>query len=211
LREWWSKLLGPVEPAKTELKDSGFDGVQVQRRVLETEPGIVVPMLLLVPKKKAGPLPVVVGLAQDGKKGFLKYRSAELSTLLSAGVMVALPDVRGTGESRTGEADLSPSVQLFGETLLGQRLRDLRSVLAYLRNRPEVDGKRIALWGEGLMTPSGADANLKIPRRVDEWPAGPDALGGLLALLGGLFDDDIRAAEVSHVAVCRSLLRLVQQ
>ena len=83
--------------------------------------------------------------------------------------MVVLPDLRGTGETRSGgvprqgKCDTNHSVyaQLFGETLLGQRLRDLRSVLAYLRARSDVDGKRIALWGDSFAPPNDPEDQLQ--------------------------------------------------
>ena len=144
LREDWSKLLGPVTPARAPvgwrkaLPDvETVGGANIERIMLDVEPGIVVPMLVLTPEKLNGKAPVVVGLAQSGKAGFLKERSAELQKLIQGGTIVVLPDVRGTGESRSGDTDLSVNLQLFGETLLGERLRDLRSVIAYLRERKE--------------------------------------------------------------------------
>src|SRR5262249_52143621 len=137
--------------------------------------------------------PTVIGLAQAGKAGFLKERAGELQKLVAAGAIVVLPDVRGTGDTRAGDTDLSTNLQLFGETLLGERVRDLRSVLAYLRERKDVDAKRIALWGDAFAPTNSADTNFKIPRNADTWPRGPEPLGGLLALFGALYEDDIRA------------------
>src|SRR5262249_20268567 len=147
LRDDWSKLLGPVNPAKPPVvkaqssDDQPIAGARVERIVLEVEPGIVVPVVILMPVKLTGRAPVVVGLAQAGKAGFLKERANELQKLVQGGTLVVLPDLRGTGETRSGssrgrdsgDTNLSVHVQLFGETLLGERLRDLRSVLAYLR------------------------------------------------------------------------------
>jgi dienelactone hydrolase len=203
IRDDWSKLLGPATPARppvvkqTATDDQLVGGGKVERIVLEVEPGTVVPVMVLTPAKRTGKAPVVVGLAQSGKAGFLKERSAELQKLLQGGAIVVLPDVRATGETRSGDTDLSVNLQLFGETLLGERLRDLRSVLAYLRERKDVDSRRIALWGDAFAPPNPADTNFKVPRGVDAWPRGPEPLGGLLALLGGLFEDDIRAVYVA--------------
>jgi cephalosporin-C deacetylase-like acetyl esterase len=211
LREHWGKLLGPVTPAqpaavKTRRKDAeAVRRARVERIVLEVEPGIVVPVVVLTPEKLAGRAPVVVGLAQVGKGGFLQERSGELHKLIDAGVIVALPDLRGTGESRSGtsrgkdssDTDLSVHVQLFGETLLGERLRDLRSVLGYLRTRPDTDGKRIALWGDSFTPANPAGTDFRLPHGVAGWPAHPEPLGGLLGLLGALYEDEVRAVFVS--------------
>lgn len=199
LRDDWTKLLGPIAPAKPPVvkaqatDDQPVAGAKVERIVLEVEPGIVVPMVVLVPAKLTGRAPVVIGLAQGGKAGFLKERAGELQKLIQGGAIVVLPDVRGTGESRSGDTDLSTNLQLFGETLLGERLRDLRSVLAYVRERKDVDAKRLALWGDAFGPTNPADTNFKVPRGVDGWPRGPEPLGGLLALFGALYEDDIRA------------------
>jgi hypothetical protein len=199
VRGQWIKLLGPVPPAGRPVvkaqatDDQQVAGAKVERIVLEVEPGVVVPVLVLTPAKLSGRAPVVIGLAQSGKAGFLKERSGELQKLVQGGTIVVLPDVRGTGETRSGDTDLSVNLQLFGETLLGERLRDLRSVFAYLRQRKDIDAGRIALWGDAFAAPNPADTNFKVPRGVDGWPRGPEPLGGLLALFGALFEDDIRA------------------
>jgi hypothetical protein len=174
-------------------------GAKVERIVLEVEPGIVVPVVVLNPIKRKERAPVVIGLAQAGKAGLLKERAAELEKLVRAGMVVVLPDLRGTGEARSddNDANLSVHVQLFGETLLGERLRDLRSVLVYLRSRKEVDAKRLALWGDSFTPPNPADTNFKVPRRAAGWPRESEPLGGLLALIGALFEDDVRAVYIA--------------
>ena len=211
LRDEWSKLLGPVVPAAAPVvKASATDGqsvagAKIERIVLEVEPGCVVPLLVLRATTASGRRPVVLGLAQAGKAGFLKDRAEDVQRLLQSGAIVVLPDLRGTGESRSGSSrgmdsaatNHSAQLQLFGETLVGERLRDLRSVLAFLRTRPDVDATRIALWGDSLTPPNSADTNFKVPRGVDGWPREPEPLGGLMALLGGLFEDEIRGVSIS--------------
>jgi dienelactone hydrolase len=207
LRADWSKLLGSVSPArppvvKSHTTDEGpVAGAKVERIVLEVEPGIVVPVIVLAPVKRARRAAVVVGLAQAGKAGFLKHRASELQKLVRAGAIVVLPDLRGTGESRSGnsrgknsaDTNLSVHLHLFGETLPGQRLRDLRSVLVYLRSRKDIDAKRLALWGDSFAPVNPPGTNFKVPHGVEGWPRQSEPLGGLLALLGGLFEDDVRA------------------
>ena len=125
----------PAKPPVVKAKSSdeqAVAGAKVERVVLEVEPGIVVPVLLLIPEKLTGKAPVVVCLASAGKAGFLKERAGELEKLIRGGTIVVLPDLRGTGETRAGGhgpggSDLSVHLQLFGETILGERLRALRS------------------------------------------------------------------------------------
>jgi len=71
--------------------------------------------------------------------------------------------------------------------------------LLYLEQRPDLDGKRVGLWGESLMPVNGASLVL------DEnplWQVGPqiqqqgEPLGGLLAVLGALYDSNVRTIGV---------------
>ncbi len=211
LREDWSKLLGPVVPAKAPIvKSAATDarsvaGTTVERILLEVEPDIVVPILVLTPQKGSGRAPVVIALAEAGKAAFLKDRGADLQKLVQGGTIVVLPDLRGGGETRSGssrgresnETNLSVYEELFGETLLGERLRDLRSVLIYLRGRQDVDAQRLALWGDSFAPPNAPDTNFKVPHAAEGWPHESEPQGGLLALLGALFDEPIRAVYVA--------------
>ncbi|MBL8795090.1 MAG: acetylxylan esterase [Planctomycetia bacterium] len=208
LREDWTKLLGDVRPrGKVIVRESRTDsplpgGVTVERVHLQVEPGIVVPVLLLLPPRSGSArLPVTVAVVQGDKQEFLKQRAEVVAGLLSQGVAVCLLDVRGVGESSPGggreprsqATTLSASGLLLGQTLLAGRLRDLRSVLDYLRQRPDLDGKRLALWGDSFAPVNPAEREFVTPHGSEGRPHQPEPLGGLLALLGGLFDDDIRA------------------
>jgi hypothetical protein len=176
--------------------------VLAERIALEVEPRIVVPLVLLSPPRKDNErLPVVVAFAQEGKQAFLKDRAEVLAELLTGGAAVCLLDVRGTGETRpTGErvrqssaTSISATELMLGQTLLGSRLRDLRSALRYLRTRPELDAARLALWGDSFAPVNPKDRNLEVPLDADKLPAQVEPLGGFLALFGGLFEDRVRA------------------
>lgn len=206
LREHWERLLGnnkpgnpqPIGPPTTIV----LERMRIERHHLSVEPGIVVPLIVILPPQtQRGKVPVVVGIAQDGKQAFLKNRAEVVAALLRDGMAVALPDLRGTGETSPGEGRdrrgpttaLSATGLMTGQTLLGARLRDLRSVLVYLKKHPHLDGKRIALWGDSFVEPAAIDVDLRMPHGVDGRPPGAEPLGGLLALLGSLYDDDVRA------------------
>jgi cephalosporin-C deacetylase-like acetyl esterase len=207
LRRAWSELLGDVEPGKPSLNGEAptaelLGDVRVWRLHLATEPGIVVPTLLLVPPVARGKVPpVVFGLSQHGKAEFLKQRSGAIAELLRAGISVCLPDVRGTGETSPGEArDRRSSATataagelMLGRSVLGGRVRDLRAVLAHLRTRTDVDARRVALWGESFAPVNAPDTDLKVPYTAAKRPAQSEPVGGLLALLGALYEDGVRA------------------
>jgi hypothetical protein len=220
LRHDWGYLLGAVEPegdAKaTAVGQQKLGDIVCERIVLETEPGIVVPLLLfLPPRKDNAKVPVVIGVAQHGKQEFLKQRAAEIAALLQGGMAVCLPDVRGTGETRC-EGDLrgppagtykgvfansrgtllANEDLMLGRTLLGDRLRDLRSVLRFLKGRTELDGARLALWGDSFAPVNPSDARVEVPWDAEQLPAQAEPLGGLLALFGALYEDDVRAIHI---------------
>jgi dienelactone hydrolase len=210
LRKNWGQLLGDITPQADPVVNGLPDEKQhlgtvtVERIHLQTEPGIVVPVVLLIPSLKAGKLPVVVCLAQEGKEEFLKQRAGQVAELLSSGVVVCLPDVRGTGETNPGggrdrrspATSLSSSEWMLGHSLLGGRLRDLRSVLRHLRQQPRLDMQRLALWGDSFASVNPPSRDLKIPHSASTRPPQSEPLGGLLALLGGLFEDDVKAIYV---------------
>src|SRR5262249_23036922 len=148
---------GPAKVVSRDVQKVG--GVSLERTLLEVEPGSHVPLLLLLPPHEEGKrVPVVVGVAQAGKAAVLKQRADIIAELLEKGTAVCLADVRGTGETQPGSGRgrtssataIAASELMLGQTLVGSRLRDLRSVLAHLRQRPDLDSKRILLWGDSF-------------------------------------------------------------
>jgi cephalosporin-C deacetylase-like acetyl esterase len=205
LRQDWSRLLGGVEPAAqpkaTARTTEKLGDITVERIVLEVDSGVFVPLVLLLPAKTDARPSIVVAFAQEGKQAFIHYRAETLTALLAAGAAVCLPDLRGTGETRPGASRdrnsaataIAASELMLGRTLVGLRLRDLRSVLTYLRQRPELDSSRLALWGDSFAPVNGPDRALALPLDVDPRPDWAEPLGGLIALFGALFEDDVRA------------------
>jgi len=85
---------------------------------------------------------------------------------------------------------------MLGQPLVGARLRDLRAVLKYLRRRKDIGAERIALWGDSLAPVNPAERDLKVPLDADKQPHLAEPLGGLLALFGALYEDDVKAVYV---------------
>ena len=220
LRRRLAAKLGDIEPNRTPEAavhwTKQLDGANIEAITLQTEPGILVPLLLLQPSHASNrSLPVVVAVDEGGKERFMAQRSDQIRTLLKAGIGVCLIDVRGTGETtsemhrglNSEEESAAATEFMLGNTLLGARLKDLRSVLAYLSARPDVDGRKLALWGDSF-------APVNPPRFVlDEligWQVGPqienqaEPLGGLLALLGGFYEDKVCAVAARRGLVAYS-------
>jgi hypothetical protein len=213
LRRDWSRLLGDVEPGGEPQVNATLSALpgrlgstpiatSIERLALEVEPGIVVPLVLLVPARAAADKrPVVVAVAQAGKNVLLEKREQAIADILAAGIAVCLPDLRGTGDTKPDDGrgrgssadDRAVAELMLGQTALGARLRDLRSVLRYLRTRSELDGRRIALWGDSFADRNPRDKNLAVPLDAAESLPLAEPLGGLVVLLAALFEDDIRA------------------
>ena len=54
----------------------------------------------------------------------------------------------------------------------------------------------MALWGESFAPTNPAGRDLAVPLDADPFPHQAEPLGGLLALLGALFEDDVSAVSV---------------
>ena len=201
--------LGDIEPNRQPqaraLWSRNASGFNVEGLVLDTEPGVSVPLLLIKPQLTTGRVPVVLALAQGGKERFLSQRSDELAALLRGGVAVCLADVRGVGETAPGSArgpggmDLAATELMLGNTLLGAQLKDARTVFTYLVRRPDIDAQRMALWGDSF---AGVNPERILPYESLNVRLGPrplhqaEPLGGLLALLTALYEQGARAVAV---------------
>jgi len=205
LRREWSRLLGDAEsitqphPRRFERLPAG--PIITEKHFLVVAPGIALPTVLLLPAGGEGPpRPMVVCVSQQGKGRFLTTRAREIAGLVRRGIAVCLFDPRGTGETRPGEGrgyeresiSLASLDLKLGRTTLGLRVRDLRTVLRYLRNRGDLDQRRIGLWGDSFAAAN--HPNLVAPPRETECPPRQaEPLGQLLALLGALFEEDVQA------------------
>lgn len=217
LREQWARRLGidsRMPKGKTSLHGKQrLADVTVERLVVETEPGISVPALLLLPAQAGRQrVPAVLAVAQHGKAAFLRQRSEAIAQLLQAGLAVCLPDVRGTGETRPVNDQRGTPVGIYkdvsrrsagtflwtqeltlGRTPLGDRLLDVQAVVRYLRSRPDIQPGRILLWGDSFVPPGKLDLS-----RIKSFEAlnpheRAEPLGGLLVVLAALFDERIAA------------------
>ena len=220
LRKLWQEKLGDVAPYPAKITGKNAEtksGVRIERFVMTGERDIRVPVLLLIPqnptdRKQA----VTVIINQSGKAVFLKEQAEMVSGLLQNGMAVCLPDLRGIGETRPGNGrgrqswatSLSATELMLGQTLLGSRLKDVRSLLAYLRTRTELDPRRLAVWGDSLAKVNPPGRNLRVPRGIDDYPVQAEPGGPLLALFAGLFEEDLAAVVLAQGGLVswRSLL-----
>jgi cephalosporin-C deacetylase-like acetyl esterase len=200
LADAWRQRLGNVEPyaIETALKrgEQSLNNVRVEHWLLQGERGIPLPAILLVPDGRER-RPLLVAVAQEGKSGFLQHRAGLLAELAEQ-MVICLVDVRGTGETAAGDergrrsaaTSVAASELMLGETVLGSQLRDLRSVLTWLRKRPEVDASRTVVYGDSFAPVNAADAILKVPLDLPQ-PRLAEPAGAALALLAGLFEPEL--------------------
>ena len=75
VRESWTRLLGNVQPPRVGVRGTPAEeagGLTIRREVLDVEPGIAVPLLVISSNEPAKePRPLVVRVAADGIAGTL--------------------------------------------------------------------------------------------------------------------------------------------
>lgn len=199
LQKQWTHLLGVemLHGAKAEtIMDGPWLNDHRYKTLLIRSPqnaSIAIPVQLVRPKTPIPGNPVVVAIAQGGKQGFLKHRPEVITGLLSAGIAVCLPDLRGTGEMRTtgsgrgrtsSDTSVSSTEWMHGRTVLGTQVQELLLVLDAL---PELGLGPAALWGDSFAPVNSANATLAVPYDAEGGqPSLGEPMGGLVAQLGGL-------------------------
>jgi dienelactone hydrolase len=190
------------DPAVQELWSKKSRNFLLQAFAIETEPGITIPVFLISPNNDSAPEPAVVAIAEGGKELFLSERSNEIAELLKSGVAICIPDPRDLGELSghtnrgPNEMDNTANELLLGRTMVGSRLKDVRTVFQWLGQQPGINPSQIALWGDSFSEPNAPDfafdqSYLQRPGPVEQRQAEP--LGPFLALLTALYEDQVAA------------------
>ncbi len=169
-----ARLALPSEPVlpraqKTgETEVSGSAGVPpaglvIEKFLLQTEPGIAVPVRLIFLKDHSQLSPAVVYLRDRGGE---EDNPTVFESLARGRRVVAVADVRGFGETKSPrnvpqegaayfdprdgmDADFTYASFFLGRPILGMRVWDALHVVEFLHSRPEVDPKRISIAGRG--------------------------------------------------------------
>lgn len=149
-----------------------------------------VPMVILRPKGDAAISSIVIGVAQDGKAGFLKNRAEAIAALIKSNVAVCLPDLQGTGETASdgrgrtsGATSYSASLLMYGQTMPGVQFQEFALVM---RAVEKLGYQSMAIWGDSFAAPNDAKTTLAVPYDNNvKLPRQSEPMGGTLALLGG--------------------------
>jgi dienelactone hydrolase len=171
-RETVVKLLGelPPRPAPSQVKvlsqeDRGE--YTLERIAFHNGVDMLVPGILAIPKKREGPVPVIVGLHghSGSQDDYLPNPENERSLgwlLVQRGYAVAAIDAyfngQRAGKGPRGRLDTGGGQELSlfklhlwqGRTLWGMMLRDEQCLLDYLETRPEIDRRRIGATGMSM-------------------------------------------------------------
>ena len=212
LRASLAVKLGDIEPpvhvAGRTLWTRTLSALTVEGIELQLSPGLRLPLLLLKPHPNSlERLPIILALAQAGKDRFLVERSTVLAELLKRGTAVCLADVRGTGEvaPASSTTSLVATELMLGNTALGVRIKDTRAILRYLSGRQDLNPRRVVLWGDSFapVNPPGLLLDQSVLLEPGRQEPGPQAIqqaqpvGGLLALLTALYEDNVHTVAVS--------------
>lgn len=145
----------PVPPVAKLGKSSTADGVVTTPVLLESEPGLPLPVILKGKPAGAGGQPTCVLLHLEGKAEALAHPLAK--ALWEKGWRVVAPDLRATGETKPAAGALrgwpdhnsAEHALWIGRPLLGQWVFDVSGVLDWLALQPGLDRRRLALAGLG--------------------------------------------------------------
>ncbi|MGO4735786.1 prolyl oligopeptidase family serine peptidase [Bosea sp. 2KB_26] len=130
-----------TDASKAGLDPSSFVEPSVER--VASFDGLEIPFFVYRPRSKApaGGYPVVVVVHGGPEAQWTPIFRADLQFFLSQGIMVVAPNVRGsTGYGRSYQ-------HLDDKHLRMDSVADLKAVRLWLREQPEVDDERVAVYG----------------------------------------------------------------
>ena len=162
----WDRLVPPgssVEPHARKIGQTAAGDLVIEKLLIESEPGIVVPTRVVRTKAEARRSGILVYLRNRAGDDDSPAFFAEIAR---RGGVVAVADVRGFGETmstqriagsglgyfdpRDGlDADFAYDSLFIGRTLLGMRVWDALKVIEYMRSRSEMGAVRVSVAGRG--------------------------------------------------------------
>jgi len=125
---------GPHHVRLSEVVSGEEEGRRYQKFTVESEPGVLLPCLLIQSGKRASS--VVIAAHPDGKEAC--FREAAAKEVLTKGKSLCLVDLRNTGETRWAPPDdemdhfTARSALWLGRTMVGDWTKDLSAVRAAL-------------------------------------------------------------------------------
>jgi len=150
------ETLGPF-PQKSPLRTRLFnqvweDGMMAERITFQSETGITIPGLFIMPAEWKRPVPFVIYVGEWGKMQGL--HSGLIEELVQAGYGVMAIDVRGVGETAASDFEAATNLLMMDRPLFGQRVLDVIRAVDFIWERcyiaPQIDKGRLVIVGEGV-------------------------------------------------------------
>ncbi|OGS17959.1 MAG: hypothetical protein A3J83_01380 [Elusimicrobia bacterium RIFOXYA2_FULL_40_6] len=163
----------PLNPICTGVIEK--TGQVVEKIIFNSEPGIVIPSLLI--KSKTGSSKEIIIYVPDKDNGKVGERDknralnmAHIQKFVQAGTPVFALDLRASGETcydypEEEASDVRHSI-IFGRHMIGMRVWDVIRAVDYIESRKDLQKYKITLYGEGV--------------------------GALLCILAGIYDSRIQ-------------------
>lgn len=149
-------ILGPF-PAKCQLRTRLLNqvwegGMMAERTTFQSEAGITIPGLLILPEDWNRPVPFVIYAGEWGKRQGI--HSGLIEELVRAGYGVLAIDVRGVGETAASDFEAATNSLMMDRPLFGQRVLDVIRAVDFIWERcyiaPQIDKGRLVVMGEGV-------------------------------------------------------------
>ena len=149
-------ILGPFpqkDPLRTRLFNQVWqDGMMAERVTFQSEEGITLPGLLVMPEEWKRPVPFVIYAGEWGKMQGI--HSGLIEQMVRAGYGVLAVDVRGVGETAASDFEAATNLLMMDRPLFGQRVLDVIRAVDFIWERcyiaPQIDKGRLVVAGEGV-------------------------------------------------------------
>lgn len=144
-------------PTKRDLHPRIFNqvwdrGMMVERITFQSEDGIIIPGLFILPEIWKRPIPFIIYAGEWGKMQGI--RSGLIEEMGRAGYGVLAIDVRGVGETAASDFEAATNSLMMDRPLFGQRVFDMIRAVDFVWERcciaPQIDKGRMVIIGEGM-------------------------------------------------------------
>ena len=128
------------------------EACSIEMYALEGEGDCVIPLLVFVPNGD-GKFPAVVYLHPEGKAADAAP-GGEIEKLVNRGLIVAAPDLTGTGETEDKSESAAYAAVLIGKSIVGIQAGDIVRVVNMLKDRSDVISDNIGAVSIDEMCPA---------------------------------------------------------
>ena len=123
-----------------------------ERIAFQSEAGITIPGLFIMPEEWNRPVPFVIYAGEWGKMQGI--HSGLVEEMVQAGYGVLAIDVRGVGETAASDFEAVTNSLMMDRPLFGQRVLDVIRAVDFIWERcyiaPQIDKGRLTIVGEGV-------------------------------------------------------------